>query len=261
MGTYALVTGGTSGIGRAFCFALAEKGYNLIIVSNNIERLKTIQAEIEKEFESIRIIIKECDLRNVKNVYELCEFCISSHLGINILINNAGLCIWSRFDESQLSAQLEMLQLNIASSLILIHKLMPILESSPKSYILNVSSTTAFQPVPYVNLYACSKSFMRNFTKGLRYEMRHKKNIVISCLSPGATDTNFSERTGFSDRIIKMSKSFSMQPDIVAKKGLDGLFANKGEIIPGFLNKLSFFLVHLIPDSYLLRIAASIYKK
>src|SRR4030081_2652349 len=121
MGKYSLVTGGTSGIGKAFCFALAEKGYNLIIVSNNTERLKAIQAELEKKFESIKIIIKECDLRNVKNVYELCEFCINSHLEINILINNAGFCVWSRFDESQLNAQLEMLQLNIASSLILMH--------------------------------------------------------------------------------------------------------------------------------------------
>jgi short-subunit dehydrogenase len=261
MTSYALVTGGTSGIGKAFCFALAEKGYNLIIVSNNTEHLRAVQTELERKFETVRIVTKQCDLRNLKNVYELSEFCIKSQLEINILINNAGLCIWSRFDESDLNSQLEMLQLNIASSLVLIHTLMPVLEARPKSYILNVSSTTAFQPIPYINLYSCSKTFMRNFTKSLKYEMRNKKNINISCLTPGSTDTNFSERTGFSERIIKMGNSFSMPADIVAKKGLDGLFANKAEIIPGFINKLSSFLVRLIPDSYLIKMGASIYKK
>jgi len=150
-----------------------------------------------------------------------------------------------------------MLQLNINAVAELTYYLLPQLKKQP-SYILNVSSTAAYQAVPTLAAYAASKAFVLSFSRALRIEL--KDTISVSCLCPGPTDTGFAHRAGM-DAIAELAEKFNMRPAEVAKIGVEGMFKRKPEIVPGFLNKVSAIGARHINKALIERIAAGLYKK
>jgi uncharacterized protein len=137
--------------------------------------------------------------------------------------------------------------------------LLPLLEQQERAYVLNVSSTAAYQAMPTMALYAASKSFVLSFSRALRYELR-KTNISVSCLSPGPTATGFVSRAGL-EALADLADKFNMSATIVAGVGLKGMFNRKSEIIPGIVNKLSVFGATHLPKSWIERITAGLYKR
>src|SRR5205085_6495297 len=112
---------------------------------------------------------------------------------VSILINNAGYAVWGFFENLALDEQLNLMQLNMQAMVSLSHLLIPLLEKNKKAWILNVSSTAAFQAVPTMTVYSASKAFVLTFTRGLNFELK-KSTIHVSCLIPGAVETDFMER-------------------------------------------------------------------
>lgn len=115
-----------------------------------------------------------------------------------------------------------------------------------KGFILTISSTSAYMPYPLISLYGPSKSYIRNFTKAMRNEL-YSKNINVSCVLPGAVDTNLFTLSASRIRLAKRLRIMH-SPEFIAKRGLRILFRNKGELVPGFSDKLSLVLLKLIPD-------------
>ncbi len=142
----------------------------------------------------------------------------------------------------------------------LTHLLLPALRQQPHAYILNVASTAAYQAVPTLTVYAASKAFLLSFSRGLRYELRDT-TVSVTCLSPGATTTDFADRAGMNAALQATANKVSMTPAQVAQAGVVALLAGEAEVIPGALNKVSAALTALVPKKLTEKIAAGIYEK
>jgi short-subunit dehydrogenase len=151
-----------------------------------------------------------------------------------------------------------MMQLNMVTLANLCRLLLPVLKKEKRSYILNVSSTAAYQSVPTLSLYAATKAFVLVLTRGLNWELKGT-SVSASCLSPGPTSTGFIDRANLG-RIKERAEKFSMSAEAVAKIAINGMYAGKAEIIPGITNWLSAKLAEIVPKQIPEAIARNLYK-
>lgn len=257
--SYAIVTGASKGIGKEIALQLAKKKYSLFLVARNEDALKELSEHIKKEF-TVDCKWLATDLSNPDGVQKVIRFVEKEMSDVSILVNNAGYGIWGAFDETVVDKQLNMMDLNMRTPVVLIHAFLPLLKKQKQSYILNIASTAAYQAVPTLGVYAATKSFMVLFSRALHYELR-KTNVSVTCISPGATDTNFMNAAGMtSPEILKRAEKFNMNPNEVAAFAVRGMFKKKNEIIPGFINQLSVFMTRLVPKSLTEKIAAGLYE-
>ena len=256
--SYALITGGSKGIGKEIALQLAAKGYNILLVARSAEELKLVKTEIESKYK-VKSEVFQADLSHTGSPKLIFEWCESNKYDINILINNAGYGLWGFVEDLSIETQLSMIQLNVNALAELTLRFIPLLKKAPKAYIMNVASTAAYQAVPSLAAYAATKSFVVLFTRGLRFELK-KTSVSVTCLSPGATDTNFTNRAGM-QAMQAVADKFNMQADIVAKIALNGMFARKAEIIPGFTNWISVMATYYLPKPIIEGIAANLYLK
>jgi len=256
MGSFALITGASKGIGRSIAFSLAKRNYNLLLAARSEQALKELKEELGKYNVCVEVLV--IDLALPGAALKIKEWVEENSFEVSVLVNNAGYGLWGNFDELDLSKQMDMIQLNITTLLELSHYILPILKRQKRAYILNVSSTAAYQAVPTMALYSASKSFVLSFTRALRFELRHSP-VSVTCICPGPVDTGFAERAGL-DALSKMAQTFNMKPDDVAEIAVKGLLNGESEIIPGFTNFISAFATRLLPKAVIERAAAAIYK-
>lgn len=238
--------------------ALAKKQYDLLLVARSGKELEALAVTLKATY-NVEVDWLEMDLSLPGSAEQVVDWCTSRHYKVSVLINNAGYGVWGPFASSDLREQSEMLQVNMHTPVNLCYRLLPMLKAQPKSYILNVASTAAYQAVPTFSLYAASKAFVLLFTRGLRQELKGT-NVSVTCLSPGPVNTNFIDRAGL-QAIKATAEKFGMHPDAVAAIALKGMFRGKSEIVPGALNAISVFSVRLFPKNIVETIAASFYKK
>jgi short-subunit dehydrogenase len=257
---YALVTGASRGIGRALAAELARRGYNLLLVARSADALATLAADLTTQYH-VTAAHLAIDLTEPAAAAQVAAWATQqAHGQLAVLINNAGYGLWGRFEELPLPEQQNMLQLNMLLPVNLTHAVLPLLRQQPQAYVLNVSSTAAYQAVPTLALYAASKAFLLTFTRGLRYELSNSP-VSVSCLSPGATITDFGTRAGMNETLQELSNRFAMTAEAVARAGIEGMLAGEAEIIPGALNKISAKLTGVVPKTLTERIAAGLYEK
>lgn len=255
---FALITGASKGIGKSMAITLAKMGYNLLLVARSVEELQQLATQIQSNYNN-KVYYLQADLSTDTAPIQVANWVQQHTNQLSILINNAGYGLWGNFEKLELSAQMNMLALNINTVLSLTHHLLPLLKQQKQSYILNVSSTAAYQAVPSLALYAASKSFILSYSRALRYELKNTP-VSVSCLCPGPTDTDFAHRAGL-DAMADLAKKFNMSPESVAITGIKGMFNKKAEIIPGFLNKLSAFGAQHLNKALIERITAGLYNK
>lgn len=255
---YALITGASRGIGKSIALEMAAHGFDLLLVSRSKDSLQKTAAEISGKH-PIKVQHFSVDLSEQGAAKKVSVWCSENNFEVNALVNNAGYGIWGLFEEIPLAEEQNMMQLHMNTMVELCHAFIPVLKKNKRSYILNVSSTAAFQAVPAMSVYAATKSFVITFTRGLQYELRNS-GISVSCLIPGTTDTSFMDRAKM-DPLREIAKKFEMPPDIVAKTAVQGLLKGTLEIIPGFSNKASAVGTKFLPKRLAENIAASIYLK
>jgi short-subunit dehydrogenase len=255
---FALVTGASKGIGKAITIQLAQAGYNLLLVARSEVELQQLSEQIQDKYNN-KVFYLSADLSVDHTALQVADWVRHHTDKLSILINNAGYGLWGDFEQLDLAQQMNMLALNINAVLGLTHHLSPLLKQQKQSYILNVSSTAAYQAVPTLALYAASKSFILSYSRALRYELKDTP-ISVSCLCPGPTDTGFANRAGL-DVLADLAEKFNMSPESVASAGIKGMFNKKAEIVPGFLNKLSAFGAQHLNKSLIEKVTASLYKR
>lgn len=256
--SYALITGASKGIGKAIAKELALQGFDILLIARSESLLKENTEEIKKKFK-VQCDYMAADLSNPASVQQIIYWCIQNNYPVSVLVNNAGFGICGPFEESADPEQLNMMQVNMLTPVLLCKVFIPLLRKQPKAYILNVGSTTAYQAVPLMSLYAATKVFMLRFSRGLHEELR-KTNISVTCVCPGTTDTDFSVRAGLNARAIRTGEKVSMSPESVAHLAIKGMLQKKKEVVPGFINKLTVFLVWLMPFNLSERTAFKIYQ-
>jgi short-subunit dehydrogenase len=254
---YTLITGASKGIGKAFAYECAAKGYNLLLVARSESLLSKLAEELTATYK-ITVDWHVADLLDHNAHKKVFGWVADKGYNVNMLINNAGMGLYGEFSKVALEDHLKVMHLNMDSMVRMAHEFLNTTDSTQKRYILNTSSTGAYQPVPYMGIYSASKAFMLSFSYALRYEML-KKNVHVTALCPGGTETEFFTPAKM-EKVVQKNASFMMKADQVAREGLSGLLRNNAAVIPGFINKLSAVSVRIAPTTIVTASAASFFK-
>ncbi len=231
----ALITGASSGIGKNMVYVLANKGIDLILVARNKEEMLKIKENVK-----VNVLVIELNLLKEKNVFKLYEMCKDEN--IDILINNAGFGLFGIFTETDLTRELEMIDLNIKAYHILTKLFLKDFVEKDKGYILNVASSAGFMAGPRLSTYYATKNYVLKLTMAINEELRQSgSNVVVSALCPGPVNTNFN-KVAMGEFSIKEAS-----PKYVAEYAIDKMFKKKMIIVPTLRIKLGIFLLRLIP--------------
>lgn len=255
--SYALITGGAKGIGKAIAEELGARNYNLILIGSDGDELYGICKIMERRY-GVEVLPLHIDLASANATEEIISLTRPYHDQLSVVVNNAGYGLSGAFEQISLNDQLNIIDVNIKALVKLSHAYIPVLKKSNKGFLLNVSSATAYQTVPYFNVYASTKAFVLSFTRGLWHEFR-QSNLSVSCLVPGSTDTNSVDREGMSTK--KRAAKYGMTAQAVAKAAVNGLFKGEREIVPGFINKLNAFFPRFFPARLIQKMPGNIYEK
>lgn len=226
---YALITGGASGIGYELARQFARHGYGLLLTGSNRARLETAKAALTAEF-SVPVHTFPFNLALPGSAKLLHSAIQSDGFAYSALVNNAGYGIAGAAEMLDPCEEEQMLQLNIIT-LLELSKLFLIARKGQGGYLLNVSSTGAFQPGPYTASYFASKAFVLHYSDAIRYEVR-KTGLRVCTLCPGST------RTGFFAREGRETPKNAMSAEIVARYAYQRLMAGKRLAVPGLGNRL-----------------------
>ena len=240
---YALVTGASKGLGRAFSVELAKRNINVLLVALPDDGLPELCRKLTGEY-NIKCSYFETDLTKKSNIGKLTEWALKN-FNINILINNAGMGGSKEFELAESEYLENMIALNIRALTLITHRLLPGLKRHRQSYILNVASMASFSPIGYKTIYPASKVFVLYFTRGLHQELKGT-GVFASVIHPGPMKTN----SQVTRRIIKhglFGKMGLLTPEYVAEKSLDKLFRHNSRIILGWLNRISWLVMTIVP--------------
>ncbi|TFG41619.1 MAG: SDR family NAD(P)-dependent oxidoreductase [Bacteroidia bacterium] len=253
----ALVTGASLGIGRSIAKELASRGYDLILNSLPGQSLPDLCQELESEYK-IRAYCVEGDLTTENGPEKLFEFVQGNKLGLNILVNNAGIGYEGPVEVYSKKQIDHMILLNVRATTLLTVLFTPELKTHNRSYILNISSFGGYLPTAYKSIYLATKSYVFYFTRALESELRG--STVKTCVAtPSAVRTNVNTL----DRIERhgwFSQKSALNPEEVAAEVLTGMFKGKKVIVPGRLSKMFFCAGLFVPEGIMLWLTRRIFR-
>ena len=256
-GKTALVTGASSGIGYELAHFFAEDGYHVVLVARSGEKLIRLAGELKEKY-GIHVTVLVKDLSLPLSPAEIFIELQQKSVHIDVLVNNAGFGNYGFFSETNLNDELEMIQVNVTSLVHLTKLFLGEMLKKGGGKILNVASTAAFQPGPLMAVYYATKSFVLSFSEALSEELRGAA-VTVTCLCPGATQTEFQKRAGLSG--IRLFRAGILTAREAAEAGYRGLMKNKRIVIPGFLSGLFAFMVRLGPRPLVTRIVKFVQEK
>ena len=199
-GKTALVTGASSGIGRAFAYALAERGARLLLVARSRDKLRDLAAELRRDYACDADFLK-VDLSATDAVDTIDRHLKGTGTFVDVLINNAGFAAYGRFETIPLTRQRDEVLVNCIAAIELTHLLLPGMQARSGGAVINVASTAAFQPDPYMAVYGATKAFLLSFSEAVWAENRHR-GIRVVALCPGATQTAFFDVVGAKEAAV-----------------------------------------------------------
>lgn len=254
-GTTVLVTGASSGIGEAFARNLANRGANLILTARSEDKLRQI-AEALSEEHAIEVAVFPADLSLSGTPQQLWEQVQAASLSVDVLINNAGFGKCGDFLAYDYESYQDMLNLNIKALVGLTHLFLPSMLEKGDGGVINVASTAAFQPIPYLSTYCATKAFVLSFSESLWGEYQ-EDGLTVLALCPGNTATNFAEVANAD--VAQMTRAETAET--VVEVGLRAFLKGRHYVIPG--RRVNYFLAHLsrlLPRRRVLGITSDIFK-
>jgi len=246
---YALITGGSKGIGYAIAVALAKRHYNLILVARDQDALNDARKKLQTLY-SIEVEVLSYDLSVEDSAASIAQWCTEKDIKLKILCNAGGLGGEKDFLSLPLDELRDMVNLNIGSCMSMSLLLLPLLERNAPSYVLNVSSLAGFAPMPSKNIYSATKSAVIYFSYGLRSQLK-KKNISVSCLAPGPVFTKPSIEAVTKKKMGWLGMQMAVPPEEVGEIAVKGTLEKKIIIIPGTLAKISAFVIRILPRKWI----------
>ncbi len=242
-GRTALITGASSGLGASFARQLAARGADLVITARREENLRALAEEIAGRH-GVKVDVIPLDLATPGAAEKLWAATEGAGRAVDVLINNAGWGHFQHFLDADLSRITQMLQLNLVSLTELTHRFGRAMRARGRGHVLNVSSVGAYTPTPALAVYSATKVFVRDFTEAVAHELAGTP-VRVCCLCPGATATEFFQASGQSPSALV--RATFMTADWCAAIGLASLFGGRRNVIAGWMNKLSMFLLRFVP--------------
>ncbi|HXB31168.1 MAG TPA: SDR family NAD(P)-dependent oxidoreductase [Puia sp.] len=247
--SWALVAGGSKGIGFSIAEALAKRKYNLLLVARNHDDLILAKKTLEKTY-PVEVETLTCDLSLTESTIKIHDWCNDKGCKVNILCNVAGSGGSGDFPELPVNEVSTMLRTNLESTIALSTILIPQLKTNAPSYILNVGSLAGFAPILIKSVYASAKSAVHSFSYSLRYILKPDK-ISVSCLCPGPVFTKPSIVNETMKQMGWLGKHMALEPGLVGELAIRGLLRRKMIIVPGKLARLISYILRILPDQFI----------
>lgn len=251
-----MVTGASRGIGEAFARKLSGMGKNLILVARSRDKLEALAQELSAAH-GIRAHTIVADLASPSAAQAVHAETEDKGWTVDLLINNAGFSKAGDFTELPFDVQADMVRLNVNTLMELTRLYLPAMRQRRRGGIIQVASNAAFQPVPYMAVYAASKAFVLRLSEALAEEVRDD-GVTVMALCPGATATGFWEVAGIWER----HQGWMHTPERVVDVALRGFERRKLWVIPGpGFRLVAFVASRLAPHRLVTRVAAWIVDK
>lgn len=248
---WTVITGASSGIGSELARVFAARGYALVLVARRHERLEALGEEIRRSHD-VPVEIMALDLEDHGAPQDLAEMLRDQGIRAHTLVNNAGFGLRGNFATLPFERQMAMIDLNVRALTALSRLMLPGMMERGQGGILNVASTSAFQPGPYMAVYYATKAFVLSLSEALHEEAK-PRGVTVTALCPGSTESEFSATAD-----VEYSRSFRpsiMSAAEVARVGVDGYEAGRAIVIPGGANRLGALGAKFLPRHIVRRIA------
>ncbi len=243
-----LITGASGGIGADLARVFARHGHDLALVARSRLKLEALAAEISVTARPPLVLA--VDLTAQDSVSQIANDLEEAGAAPEILVNNAGFGLAGEAAFLDPAGQLELIDLNVRAAVEMTLRFLPAIRAA-RGKILNVASTAGYFPGgPGMAAYYASKAFLLSFSLALHHELS-RQGVTVSVLSPGYTKTGFQARAGFGPN-IGLTRFPATPSMLVAEAGYAGLTAGRREIVPGFFNRLSLFLLPFLPRTLIL---------
>ncbi|WP_327145331.1 SDR family NAD(P)-dependent oxidoreductase [Nocardia sp. NBC_01327] len=252
-GSTAVVTGASSGIGAEFATALARRQCNLVLVARREDRLRDLATRIEGEY-GVRVQVVSADLSLPSEVDRLAQTLAASGTPVDVLVNNAGFATHGTFAEQDATRMNDEIAVNVAAVVALTRALVPGMVSRGRGAVVNIASTAAFQPIPFMAVYGATKAFVLSFTEALWGELEGS-GVDALALCPGATDTEFFDVAGESASVGK--RQTPAQVVATAMRALDQR-RRPPSVVSGCANRWSSRLPRVLPRRATIRVTRNL---
>ncbi|NNG15816.1 MAG: SDR family oxidoreductase [Gemmatimonadales bacterium] len=240
----ALITGASSGIGLELARLFAAGGYDLVLVARRNEALLALAEDFHTRH-GVDVQVLARDLNRSSAPHDIVEMMLADGIHVDVVVNNAGVGARGAFAELDLQRQMDMIQVNVTALTLLTRLFLPGMLARNRGGILNVASTAAFQPGPFMAVYYATKAYVQSFTEAIAEEVSGS-GLRVTCLSPGPTATEFAARAGTEgSKLLRRTSSMSA-PD-VARAGFEGWRRGRILVVPGATNTVGTWAVRFLP--------------
>lgn len=239
-----LVTGASSGIGRELARLFADAGYDLVICAEDAG-IEEVGAELSDKGGSVEVV--RADLATCEGVEQLAARFGADRRAPDAIVLNAGVGLGRGFLDQDIGRILEVINLNIAGTVHLAHRLLPAMVSRGNGQVMITSSVAARVPGSYQAVYNASKAFLQSFAEAIRDELRNT-GVTVTALQPGPTDTNFFHRADMDD--TKLAQDDKASAADVAREGYEAMLVGKDHVIAGSLKvKAQAVIAQITPET------------
>jgi uncharacterized protein len=253
-GCTALITGASAGLGWEFARQLAGRARSIILVARREEKLSELHAALSAGRPEMNIHVRKADLADPAQVDELAAWLEREKIGVDFLINNAGLGDLGEFATSDPERNGQMMLVNMVALTSLTRRLLPHMIVKKGGAILNVSSSAGFLPIPGFAVYAATKAYVTSFSEALRTELRGR-GVNVCALCPGPVHTEFQQVARRPGGQPEPGPEFvHVSAEQVVRDALAAIEAGRPLVIPGLVMKFGMFLVRITP-MWILRLA------
>ena len=255
-GATALITGASSGIGEAFANTLAAKGCNLILVARSEDALNQIAGDLHEQH-GVTVDVMAADLIDPANRDNVADAVQALGRQVDLLINNAGFGTMGPFVKADRLRERHQVDLNVTALTDLCHAFLPGMVERKQGAVINVASTASYQPMPYMAVYAATKSYVRSFSEALHAECKDR-GVTVTALCPGPVATNFFEASQSRDLegLVQKVSGIMMTAEQVVDDALAAMQKGKAVVVPGVPNKLGAWGSSITPNRLITKILA-----
>jgi len=232
----ALITGASSGIGLELARLFARDGHGVVLVARREDRLKELAAELTHRHD-VRASVIVADLADPSAPPQIARRVAAAGLDVQFLVNNAGFGLAGEFARTDVTAELQMIQVNVVALTHLTKLFLPGMVGARQGAILNVASTAGFAPGPLMAVYYATKAYVISFSAAIAEELRNS-GVTVTALCPGATRTEFQERAGLDLEARAFRGPWVADAASVARVGYQGMLRGKRLLVPGVFNKM-----------------------
>ncbi len=254
---YALITGATGGLGKAFAWETAAKGYALLLTGRSEEKLATLKEELAREYPDTEIKTYAAELSDSNERARLWNRIVGENILISLLVNVAGADIQkgvTEYTEEKICFQCRV-NFEAAAS----NCRYAIENKAERLEIVNISSVSGIYPMPYFAIYSATKGALTSFSQSLRAEMKGK-GVCVTAILPGAMPTREDIKEQIQGQGL-WGKLAVKTPQQVAKASLKGVRRNKRKVIVGFWNKVMRFSTACLPTAWRMKFIAKRWSK